>query len=413
MARVIVILSLMIAITAAMFAITRKSAVAPGEAANGPTTTVKLADVPKPETIAEPAPNVKEEPKTDDESETSLTSVDPRPVTNAADGVAQSAQDVALGPVAGAAPSVGTAGIDHRGRASFTGTATPGDTVSLFWDGKPLRTAKVDGSGNWAIEFKAPIGKNEHQVYVSAQAKDGAVVIGPQRAIVRPAAADGGLPRITLKAADQTPTPPQEGTVAAAEPKTGLIVEKITLGDAGMTVLNGKADAGATVKVAINGAEAGDVRVAQDGTWTLVAPNNSGKAADRLRVQLIGAEGAKLDEAELPFDIPAPAPKVAAASPPTEAEPPAVLTAAADPKVEAKPVHATEELTKIFEGDKAAKPDRPKRQIIRVRRGDSLWRISKRHLGNGKKWAAFYKANKKKIDNPDMIFPGQTLIIPG
>jgi nucleoid-associated protein YgaU len=67
----------------------------------------------------------------------------------------------------------------------------------------------------------------------------------------------------------------------------------------------------------------------------------------------------------------------------------------------------------MFEGDTLAKPDRPKRQIIRVRRGDSLWRISKRHLGNGKKWAAFYKANKKKIDNPDLIYPGQTLIIPG
>lgn len=411
MARVIVILSLMIAITAAMFAITRKSAVAPGEAANGPTTTVKLADVPKPETIAEPVANAKEEPKADDESETSLTSVDPRPVTNAADGVAQSAQDVALGPVAGAAPSVGTAGIDHRGRASFTGTATPGDTVSLFWDGKPLRTAKVDASGNWAVEFKAPIGKDEHQVYVSTQSKDGAVIVGPQRAIVRPAAADGGLPRITLKAADQTP--PQEGAVAAAEPKTGLIVEKITLGEAGTTVLNGKADAGATVKVAINGAEAGDVRVAQDGTWSLVAPNSSGKAADRLRVQLINAEGTKLDEAELPFDIPATAPKTEATKTATEAKPPVVVTAAADPKAEPKPAHATEELTKMFEGDKVAQPDRPKRQIIRVRRGDSLWRISRRHLGNGKKWAAFYKANKKKIDNPDLIFPGQTLIIPG
>jgi nucleoid-associated protein YgaU len=323
---------------------------------------------------------------------------------------------VAHGPVAGAAPSVGTAGIDHRGRASFTGTATPGDTVSLFWDGKPLRTTKVDGSGNWAIEFKAPIDKDEHQLYVSAQAKDGSVVVGPQHAIVRPAAADGGLPRITLKAADQTATPPQEGTVAAAaEPKTGLIVERITLGDAGMTVLNGKADAGATVKVAINGAEAGDVRVAQDGTWTLVAPNNSGKPADRLRVQLIGAEGAKLDEAELPFDIPATAPKVAVASPPTKSDPPAALTPtlAVAPKTDAKAPPAADDLAKVFEGDKLANPDPPKRQIIRVRRGDSLWRISKRHLGNGKKWAAFYKANKKKIDNPDLIYPGQTLIIPG
>ena len=52
-------------------------------------------------------------------------------------------------------------------------------------------------------------------------------------------------------------------------------------------------------------------------------------------------------------------------------------------------------------------------RIIKVRRGDSLWRIARRHLGRGKKWAAFYKANKDKIDNPDRIFPGQVLILPG
>jgi nucleoid-associated protein YgaU len=49
---------------------------------------------------------------------------------------------------------------------------------------------------------------------------------------------------------------------------------------------------------------------------------------------------------------------------------------------------------------------------VKVRRGDSLWRIARRHLGKGKKWAKFYAANKEKIDNPDLIYPGQVLIIP-
>jgi hypothetical protein len=28
--------------------------------------------------------------------------------------------------------------IDHKNNASFTGTATPGDAVSLVWDEKPI-----------------------------------------------------------------------------------------------------------------------------------------------------------------------------------------------------------------------------------------------------------------------------------
>jgi nucleoid-associated protein YgaU len=408
MARVIVILSLMIAITAGMFALTRTSTVAPGEAANGPSATVKLSDLPKPEAVGTPA-----DLKPDDDGETSLTAAEPRPVTNSVEAL-KSTQDVTQGPVAGAAPSVDTAGIDHRGKASFTGTATPGDTVSLIWDGKPLRTATADPKGSWSIEFKAPIKRDEHELYVAAKGKDGNVVIGPQRATIRPAATDSGLPRITLKTTEQAPAAPQGGPGGAPEPKTGLVVEKITLGDAGTTVLTGKADPGAMVKVAINGMDAGDVRVAADGTWTLIAPNPSGKAADHVRLQLIGAEGAKLDEAELPYKVPATAPKVAVAETKEKTDSAAVvpLDPIIDTKASAKTAPAAEDLVAAFKPD-IAKPNKPKRKIIRVRRGDSLWRISRRHLGNGKKWATFYKLNKRKIDNPNLIYPGQTLIIPG
>jgi nucleoid-associated protein YgaU len=417
MARVIVIVGLMIAITVTMFAITRKSTVAPGEAANGPITTVKLDDLPPPGATATPA----EEAKIDEEQQ-SLTSVDPRPVINPVDGIApeaQSAQDVTKGPVAGAAPSVGTAGINDKGRASFTGTATPGDTVSIVWDGKPLATTTADASGNWEVEFKAPVGKSDHELYASAQAKDGSVIIGPQRASIRPPSTEGGLPRITIKSADQVATTLQEGNVAAPEPKTGLIVEKITNAETGLTILTGKADPGATVKAAINGKPAGDTRVAADGSWTLAATNPSGKAADSVRLELIDREGAKIDEANLPHKVLAASPKIAAKEPETKPDVPAVFTST-PPAPTTKPETAGakdkpegKDLATLIQPTTTAEPERPKRKIIRVRRGDSLWRISKRHLGKGRKWAAFYKANKAKIDNPDLIYPGQTLIIPG
>jgi LysM repeat protein len=218
----------------------------------------------------------------------------------------------------------------------------------------------------------------------------------------------GGLPRITLKAADRTATTLQEGNVGPAEAKTGLVVEKITGGDDGLTTLIGKADPGALVKAAINGKAAGETRVADDGTWSLAATNASRRAADKVRLELIDKEGATLDRTDVPYKVPAVSAKIAAKETKTKADFPAVLTSA--PKAGSKKGEG-EDLAALFKPNGKVDADRP--TVIRVRRGDSLWRIAKRHLGKGRRWTAFYKANKAKIDNPDLIYPGQTLIIPG
>jgi nucleoid-associated protein YgaU len=47
-----------------------------------------------------------------------------------------------------------------------------------------------------------------------------------------------------------------------------------------------------------------------------------------------------------------------------------------------------------------------------VVRGDTLWAIASRYYGNGSEWRKIYEANKGKIENPDLIYPGQTFVIP-
>ncbi len=44
--------------------------------------------------------------------------------------------------------------------------------------------------------------------------------------------------------------------------------------------------------------------------------------------------------------------------------------------------------------------------------GDSLWKIAKAHYGDGSKYTKIFNANKDKIKNPSLIFPGQVLTIP-
>lgn len=47
-----------------------------------------------------------------------------------------------------------------------------------------------------------------------------------------------------------------------------------------------------------------------------------------------------------------------------------------------------------------------------VQRGDCLWNIAKKFYGNGSQYTKIYNANTDKIKNPNLIYPGQVLVIP-
>lgn len=48
-----------------------------------------------------------------------------------------------------------------------------------------------------------------------------------------------------------------------------------------------------------------------------------------------------------------------------------------------------------------------------VVKGDSLSTIAKREYGDANKWRTIHEANKDLISDPDLIYPGQELKIPG
>ena len=48
-----------------------------------------------------------------------------------------------------------------------------------------------------------------------------------------------------------------------------------------------------------------------------------------------------------------------------------------------------------------------------VVKGDSLSKIAKREYGDANKWRTIHEANKDLISDPDLIYPGQELKIPG
>jgi len=63
---------------------------------------------------------------------------------------------------------------------------------------------------------------------------------------------------------------------------------------------------------------------------------------------------------------------------------------------------------------KASRPDtKPVPKVYMVKTGDTLTAIAKRELGNSSKWRDIYDNNKAVIGrNPDLIKPGQKLVMP-
>ena len=47
-----------------------------------------------------------------------------------------------------------------------------------------------------------------------------------------------------------------------------------------------------------------------------------------------------------------------------------------------------------------------------IEKGDTLSKIAKEQLGHASAWKQIFEANRDVIDDPDRIFPGQTIKLP-
>lgn len=74
--------------------------------------------------------------------------------------------------------------------------------------------------------------------------------------------------------------------------------------------------------------------------------------------------------------------------------------------VEDQPVPAAEQP----EPERPGEP--PPAKTYTVVKGDCLWSIAKKQLGNGSRWPEIHNLNRDKVSNPNLIYPGQVLTMP-
>jgi nucleoid-associated protein YgaU len=57
-------------------------------------------------------------------------------------------------------------------------------------------------------------------------------------------------------------------------------------------------------------------------------------------------------------------------------------------------------------------PPLPEKQFYTVKKGDYLSKIAKEVYGNANKYNVIFEANKPMLKDPNLIYPGQVLVIP-
>jgi nucleoid-associated protein YgaU len=83
------------------------------------------------------------------------------------------------------------------------------------------------------------------------------------------------------------------------------------------------------------------------------------------------------------------------------------------PETTSEPRPSSEPRLRASKSQESAGP-RPARAISSkvISRGDSLWHISRITYGDGSRYALVYRANRDRIRDPNLIYPGQTLVLP-
>ncbi len=287
-------------------------------------------------------------------------------------------------------PSFDVVSIEPTGEAVIAGRAAPNARVELKDAGRIVAEATANPEGQFVI-IPPTLPPGEHSLALSTGA-------GPSAQTSNAITVAVAAPEPAAKAAAASSTPALPAAAPAAPPSTLLAVHTLSgpaspvavrsveasLG--GRLVATGSAAPNAVVRLYLSGAYVGDAKTKADGRWSLTIEHGMTAGPYEMRVDQLDPADAKVAaRAEAPFTYPA----TAAAEPaaPTPPGPPTAAPSAANVVVDTIQTH-------------------------HVEAGHTLWGISQKFYGDGSRYEIIFAANANQIRNPNLIYPGQTFVVP-
>ena len=298
------------------------------------------------------------------------TALDEEPETKPADSI-----DPADAP-----PSFDVVRVEPSGATVIAGQGTPGEVVDILLDGDVVARATVDNAGRFAILQQFDPSADPQALSLSS-GKGDARVSSTEEILLAPRPEPDDVvaettstpaPQTVLKADDDGIEVVQPGLSPTAPPEIidAVALDTITYAPSGEVSLGGRASTD-FVRIYIDDAPIMTAPVEADGQWRTALPDVD-TGVYTLRIDEIDAEGGVASRVETPF------------------------------KREDRETVAAE----IGETAEA------RIRVKTVQPGNTLWAIASERYGDGLLYVRVFEANRDRIRNPDLIYPGQVFTIP-
>lgn len=310
------------------------------------------------------------------------------------------------------------------GSAVVAGRAAPGSVVTVYADDLPLADAQADADGNFVAVFRATPSEEPRALTLDSVSPEGVSASSEEAVVLLPGSGPPEPPKATetaqpvegelvggavavgaappeddapdsepelRAAANVEPDAPEsepkvaatailrpegvevalnEGAAATGETERRVSLASISYGEGGEVSLAGLGGAGARLRAYVDDDFATETDVGDDGRWAIELGNVE-EGIYRLRIDQIDTQGRVASRVETPFQrdypkLPLPRPGSG-----------------------------------------------PRPIAITVQPGANLWTLARVHYGSGVLYTQIFTANSDLIGDPDLIYPGQILSLPG
>ncbi|WP_077961793.1 LysM peptidoglycan-binding domain-containing protein [Ensifer adhaerens] len=324
-------------------------------------------------------------------------------------------------------PGLQVSAVEIEGNRMFVaGSAKPGALVRVYADDKLVGEMKADDKGNFVVDGQIELAVGSHIIRADMLNEDGTKVVmrasvpfdrpaGSQVAAVAPSStpsatagldglrAEAGKALALLKGLYANGKVPNGEQLAAARSATEIALKSLAdfrLADSSDQTLTTSA---ARASKAAASALAALKAAPQDASSMATALAKVDATVGAVLAEQGSSTPASADKAQLNAPAPGELAKVMGAG-----------SAVANDASAAQPVTETAAAATSSDQPQTLEqaPLKESKSSVIIRRGDTLWQISRRVYGAGLRYTTIYLANQDQIEDPDRIRPGQIFGVP-
>jgi len=269
-------------------------------------------------------------------------------------------------------PSFDVIRVNPEGDTVIAGKAPPGSEVQILDGETVIGTVKADERGEWVFIPEMPLSPGSRNLSLKAVLENGNVIASAEDVVIavpEQAAADAPKQRQAMvlkfpKAANAPTKIIQNPAGKTDRSEYPLTIDTLDYDTKGHLIVGGGAPKGATVQLYLDADLIARTTAGDDSQWVARPEELIPPGLYTLRADQVGENGKVLARVEYPFS-------------------------------------RAEDIKSMAEGT-----------YVLVQPGNSLWRIARRVYGSGFSYTQIFEANKGRIIDPDLIYPGQVFEVP-